>query len=109
MLLADVKNCLLSVSSKVYHYTSPTSIVCPYIVWNEDSQANSLWGSGEMINQVLQGVIHCFSNSENEPLIKSIQSALNNAGISWRLNSVQYEHDTKIIHTEWVWEIVVDV
>jgi len=109
MTLADVKNALLTVSQKVYHYTASATAVCPYLVWAEDGQSGSLHGDGRMMNQVIQGTVHLFTKSEGDILTKSIPTALTNAGIGWSLNSIQYEPDTKIIHTEWVFDIPMGV
>lgn len=109
MNLSDVKNALLTVTSRVYRYTAISSPTFPYIVWAEDSQSDSLHGDGKMINQTIEGTIDLFSKTPDDPMIKQIQSALNAAGIGFRLNSIQFEQDTRIIHHEWVWNIPTEV
>jgi hypothetical protein len=37
--------------------------------------------------------------------LDNIQAALNSLRIPWRLNSVQYEDETNLIHYEWTWEV----
>lgn len=110
MMLSDVKNALLAVlPTKTYHHFAPVGTVAPYIVWAEDSQGGGLHGDGIMINQVIEGTIDLFSKTPDDPMIKQIQTALNTAGIGFRMNSVQFEPTTKIIHTEWVFYIEMDV
>jgi len=99
-----VKNALLTVTDKVYHYRAYNA-TDKYIVWAEDGQATALWAENKMQNQVIEGTIDYFTKSENDPAPEQIQNALNNSGISWRLNSIQYEDNTKLIHYEWVWQI----
>lgn len=104
-----VKNALLTVTQRVYRYTAISSPTFPYIVWAEDSQSDSLHGDGIMINQTIEGTIDLFSKTADSPMVGQIQKALNDAGICFRLNSIQYEQDTKIIHHEWVWNIDTEV
>lgn len=109
MTLSDVKNALLTVSQRVYRYTAIATPTFPYIVWAEDSQSDSLHGDGIMVNQVVEGTIDLFSKTPDDPLIQQIQAALNADGIGFRMNSVQFEPTTKVIHTEWVFDIETDV
>ena len=105
MTLTDIKTALLTVTTKVYHYTPPDDVSGNYIVWAEDGQAGSVWADDQMQEQAIQGTIDYFTKTENDPNFTAIQTALNNAGILFRLNSVQYEEETKYIHYEWVWKI----
>lgn len=109
MTLSDVKATLLTLTPKVYHYTASTTAVLPYITWAEDSESGSLHADGKMIAQVIQGTIHLFTAKEWDPLTQSIPTALTTAGILWSLNSIQYEQDAKIIHTEWVFDVPMEV
>lgn len=114
MTLSDVSTALLTVSQRVRRYTSKASLDAPppqppYIVWSEDMQSGALHGDGVMVNQTIQGTIDLFSKTAGDPYIGKIQKALNDAGIGFRLNSVQFEEDTRLIHHEWVFEIETEV
>ncbi len=102
--LDSVKTALLTVTDNVGHYEAHEQ-TDKYIVWAEDSQAAALWAGGAMIEQAIQGTIDYFTRTENDPQVMQIQSALTDADISWRLNSVQYEDDTRYIHYEWIFEV----
>lgn len=104
MNLQTVKNAMLTVGVPVSHYTA-TKKPDKYIVWAEDSQGEPLWADGRMIGQVIQGTIDYFTRTENDPNVDKIQHALTDVDISFRLNSIQYEDDTRFIHYEWVWEV----
>jgi len=104
MLLSDVKTALLTVTSKVHHYDA-TGATGNYIVWAEDGQADSVWADGKMQNQTITGTIDYYTKTEYDTNFNAIQEALKEKGISYRLNSIQYEIDTKYIHTEWVFEV----
>lgn len=104
-----VKNALLTVTQRVYRYTAPATPTFPYIVWAEDMESDNLSGDGRKLGKVIEGTIDLFSKSADDPYISAIESALNASEIGYRLNSTQYEPDTKIIHTEWVWDIEMEV
>ena len=73
-----------------------------YVVWAEDGEGED----NQKVGQVLSGTIDFFTRTENDPAIVEIQTALENAEISYYLNSVQYEEETRYIHYEWRWEVV---
>lgn len=103
MTLDDIKTALLTVGVPVSHYTAFEQSD-KYIVWAEDTQSDEVWADGEMQEQAIQGTIDYFTKVENDPNVKKIQDALNGV-CSWRLNSVQYEDDTRYIHYEWIFEV----
>lgn len=104
MDINKVAEALLTVTDNVGHYTALHQ-ADRYIVWAEDSQGDTVWADGRMQEQVIQGTIDYFTRIESDPNFDGIQAALNDADISFYLNSVQYEDDTKFIHYEWVWSI----
>lgn len=104
MTLNDIENALLSVTDNVGHYEAFEE-TDQYIVWAEDSQADSVWADDKMQEQALSGTTDYFTKTENDPNVKKIQNAFNSIEISWKLNSIQHEKDTGCIHYEWVWEI----
>ena len=104
MNLDRIKTALMTVGVPVSHYTALKK-PSKYIVWAEDGQSDSVWADGKMQEQTIQGTADYFTKTENDPNVDAIQAALTVAGISFRMNSVQYEDDTKYIHYEWVWEV----
>ena len=103
MTLADVKAALLTVTNNVFHFDA-TGAIGNFIVWSEDGQADSVWADGRMKEQTITGTIDYYSKEEYDPSFSLIQAALGGIGISYRLNSIQYEPDTKYIHYEIVFE-----
>ena len=104
MTLLDLKNALLSVTDAVYHLDA-TGATGSYIVWAEDGQGETVWADDRMREQAITGTIDYFTKTEYDPAFTAIQEALQTLGISYRLNSVQYEVDTKYLHYEWIWEM----
>lgn len=103
MNLEPIKNALLTATSDVSHYEA-VGKTDKYIVWAEDSQYDSQWSDDSMNIQIIEGTVDYFTRTENDPNVDKIQSALNKV-CSWRLNSVQYEDDTRYIHYEWLWRL----
>lgn len=95
-MAAVVPNC--------YHYWRP-EMNAPFLVWAEDSD-NSLSADNGNDYQAIAGALHYFTKTEYDSAIDSIQTALDQFGASWYLESVQYEDDTNLIHYEWAWEIL---
>jgi len=104
MQLVDIKNALLTVTSSVRKFDG-AGMVCPYIVWSEDGQQGEVWANGRMQAQAITGTIDYFTLLDLDLNCNKIQNSLNDAGIAFRLESVQYEPTTKKIHHEWVWSI----
>lgn len=99
-----IRDTLLKVSDNVGHYEAVEKND-KYIVWAEDSEGSSVEGDNRKENQSIQGTIDYFTRTEFDPMVDDIQEALIDAEISFYLNSVQYEDETKYIHYEWVWDV----
>lgn len=102
--LKTVKAALLTVTSEVYHYRRPEGKKAAYIVWAEDGSENSFRASNKTQEQQIHGTIDFFTLTEFDPLVDEIQAALNGV-CGWRLDTVDYEDDTNLIH--YVWEFWV--
>lgn len=99
-----VRDALLKVSDNVGHYEAFKKND-QYIVWAEDSEPGSVNANNKKEIQTIGGTIDYFTKQEEDPNVDKIQKELDNDGISYRLESVQYEEDTEYIHYEWVWEV----
>jgi len=91
---------------KCYHLFKPASVKAPYCVWQEDSEGTSRYADNMKAEQVLTLTVDYFTTTEYDTMTDSIQSALNNAQVSWTLNSFQYEQETKLLHYEWIVEVI---
>lgn len=101
----QIKEVLLALGKPVYHFRAPQNTAAGYIVYGEDSQDAPLYADGKLCAQVLQGTIDYYTRDGEDVMADVIQKALNDAGISFWLNSVQYEYETNLVHFEWVWEV----
>lgn len=104
MTLELIKNALLAVVEDVYRYRAPANAQVPYCVWAEDSRFD-FEADGAHKETGWQGTIDYFTRTENDGTAEDIENALAGLDISWKLNSVQFEEQTNVIHFEWVWNI----
>lgn len=105
--LAKIKGCLTSIDGlKVYHYWHPR-LQAPFCIWAEDSEGESLDGDNHKAEQVISGTIDYFTLKEFDEMVETIQEALNSTeDVGWRLNSIQYEEETNLIHYEWSFDVI---
>lgn len=89
----------------VYHYTAKNK-ADRYIVWAEDGEASGVQANNKKAHQAIEGTIDLFTRNEFDSWVDEIQAALNEAEISFSLNSIQYEEETDYIHYEWIFEVV---
>lgn len=108
MTLLDLGHALMTVGVPVYHLEAHEQ-TDQYIVYAEDGQADSLWADGRMQAQAIAGTVDYYTRAEFDKNIAKIQKALNDAGVSWRLESIQYEDDTQYQHHEWSFELPMEV
>lgn len=104
-MLDSLKAALVALTERVYHYTAPSNSAPPYIVWAEDSE-NPFFADEQHAETAIQGTIDLYTRDEDDPLKQAIPGALNGLTCVWYLNSVQYEEETGLIHTEWVFEVM---
>ena len=98
--LMKVNDALLGISGiQAYHYRKPANVKAPYVVWQE-SGADSFGSDNYSSERCIEGTIDIYSLHEFDPLFDSVPEALNGVA-NCRLNSVQYEDETKLIHYEY--------
>ena len=76
-----------------------------YGVISLEGQEDSVAGDGMIQTQSIRGSIDLFVKGVSTTDAATVQSAINGL-VAWRLNSVQYEDDTGLIHYEWIYESV---
>lgn len=76
-----------------------------YFVWQEDG-SDDLFADNRHVEKTITGTTDLFTKMEFDPWREEFEDQLEkSAGISWSLNSIQYEHDTGFWHYEWVWSV----
>lgn len=100
-LLLDLKDI------DVFHYRKPEHDKSKrYVIWAEDGSSQSFKGNNRVEEQQITGSIDLFTQIEYDEIVDSIQDALNTSGhVSWRLDSVEYEDETALIHWAWTFSV----
>lgn len=88
----------------VRHYYR-TDLQPPYLLWAESGEGESFWSCNAMSEQVVSGDVDYFTRTEFDPSVDAIQEALFSAARAWRLDSVDYEEGTNLIHYHWTFEV----
>lgn len=104
-LLQPLKAALGALTDQCYHYVAEPNAVPPYLVWAEDSDVD-LCADGEHAERAVEGTIDLYTKTEGDPLLASVEAALEALGASWYLNSFQYETETGLLHCEWVFGVI---
>lgn len=77
-----------------------------YFVWQEDG-ANDFIADNVHAEKAVTGTTDLFTKREFDPWKERFEESLDSVlGITWRLNSIQYEQDTGFWHYEWTWSVV---
>ena len=92
-----------SIGVTIHHYHRPLNTF-PCIVWAEEG-GDELHADNGVGEQAVSGTLDYFTHEEFDPTVDLIQEKLQEMGLAWGLNSVQYEEDTDLTHWEWVWEV----
>lgn len=94
---------LADLAPNVYHYHRRQKDF-PCVIWQEEGPA-SFYLDDQLSESAPAGSLDYFTQEEFDPAVDEIELTLAALGISWRLNSIQYEEDTGLIHYEWLWEM----
>lgn len=102
--LKRVRDALLTITEDPCHFEAENK-GNHYIVWQEDSEGESLHADDKHEIMVISGTIDLFTKQEYDPWVQEITRALENAEITCRIESIQYEDETGYIHYEWRFEV----
>lgn len=102
--LKRVRDALLTITEHPYHFEAENK-GNRYIVWQEDSEGESLHADNVHEIMVFRGTVDLFTKQDGDPWVQEIPKVLDAARIACRMESVQYEEGTGYIHYEWRFEV----
>ena len=80
----------------------------PFGAYAQDGGGEDLWGGDHLQLQVITGTVDLFTRGRGRDKKALVENALDASGVSWALNSIQYESDTRLTHFEWTFEVIAD-
>lgn len=92
----------------IYHYWR-SQMKAPFVVWAEDGEDTALDADDRKQEQAIAGYVDYYTKLEFDETADAIQSVFyelqGEIPFGWRLDSVQYEEDTNLIHYQWTWVV----
>ena len=83
------------------HYWRP-NLAPPFLVWAEES-SEDFFANGRNAEQKIAGTVDFYTKTEFDPTIDAIQEKMEEIGLTYTIDSVQYEDETNLIHYSWNW------
>lgn len=93
-----------ALTTNCYHYYRPVKTF-PCLIWAETGEEDSFDSDNHKSEQRIIGTVDCFTRTEFDTLLDSVQTTLDTLGLTWRLDAVQYEEETNLIHYTWSWGV----
>lgn len=101
MTLNEFQTEMATIGSNVYHHFSPQGAGIPRIVWAEYYRED-LIADNVHAQTAWEISVNVYTKSETEAMIATLEAKLNAIECGWRLDSVQYEDDTGLLHYEYI-------
>jgi hypothetical protein len=109
MRLVDVRDVFLSILPEATFHYEAWAKPDKYIVWAEDGQGNTIFADDKLDERAIEGTADYYTKSEYDPVVRQIETAMDDSEMSWELSSVQHEEETGYIHYEWIWQVGDDL
>lgn len=90
----------------VYHYWRPM-MEAPFIVWQETGETEGLSADNKRAEAVMRITVDVYTKTEFDDLLDKVYEFLNDNGIAFVLDSVDFEETTKVIHYRFNCELAV--
>lgn len=105
--LQSLRDALVSVLPKTYHYERPPRTAAPFAIWKEDHEDFSVEADNRKAEQGIVGYLDYFTLTEFDTIVDNFQTCLNSSDDVkyWRLESVDKEDETGLIHFRWMWRV----
>lgn len=106
MIVKDVRNALLTVTDKVYHYKANPDIKTNYILWGETGPSAIFSADDEIDTIVMGGELYYYTTTEYDPVFDQICKAFDEHDIAWALSDIGYDEALGQIVYAMEWGVV---
>ncbi len=103
MTLKDLRDALVEVTPKTYHY-SASGAKGNYIVWAEEGQGDVETADDKSLSGIVGTIIY-YTETEFDTKFDEIQIKLNSVDVAWSLESITYDESDDYIIYIWTFEI----
>lgn len=106
-MFEDLINALEALNLPITQYAWDVRPDHDNILVSYSSVTSAVYGDDRMIEQAPHGYIDLFSVTDNRNYAMQIQQILNGLeGVAWRMNVVDYEESTRLMHWQWEFSCV---
>ena len=89
---------------KVFHFNANKEPY-PYIVWAEENIGIPLMANDIHSERSVMGSVRYYTQTEYDEMVDTIQSALDDAGVSNALTQISFNPETDCIEYLWDWSV----
>lgn len=79
-----------------------------YAVATCDRTARVLWGDDEQVARIFQGTVDLFCDDAGKSKAGMVEQVLRQHTLAWNMNFTTYDASARIMHTQWVFEVLDD-
>lgn len=105
--LSQIGRSFATLTQYCYHYYRPVQNF-PCLIWAESGESGSFNSDNQKAEQRIVGTMDCFTRTEFDSLLDDVQEMFQTLGLTWRLDTVQFETETNLIHYTWSWGVTFD-
>lgn len=104
MKLTDLRDALVGVVPKTYHFIAPQQVSPPYIVWGETAVTPAVEADDMPSELRISGEVWYYTEEEYDANLDEICLALSDADVSWKITTVGRDTRTGDIVYGFTWE-----
>ena len=109
MNLTGFRDVLNTLSVPVFHFEAAKE-PDQHAVWMETDAEFSQYADNRNVCQIISGFVEYNTKTEYDPVFDEIQALLNDNGdITWELDGIGFDAETKVITYSWTWRIKAQV
>ena len=107
-MLEDLLDALRETDIPFEAYAWEVAPKSDYGVVSMDSGGDHQRSDNRVIQHTVEGTVDLYAHGKSTKSMLAVEHKLNElTWLSWALNSVQYETETRLVHYEWTYSMVV--